>query len=105
MTFREKIIFTPKETIHIHIDYTNFSKGRSFIITAIYPVIFNIIINFIILRIAMFVNPIDKSLKICKDIRLNIIYKFIETIYFLIDAFKVVIALVTTTTTFSESLL
>jgi len=47
----------------------------------------------------------DKPLKIYKGIRLNIIYKFVETVYFLTDAFKVATVLITTTTTLSEPLL
>ncbi len=82
----------------------NFPKGRSFIMITIYPAVFNVITDFIIPRIVMFVNPIDKLLKICKGIRLNIIYTFVETVYFLIDAFKMAIILTVTTTILSEPL-
>ncbi len=71
----------------------------------IHLVIFNIIINSTTPKIAVFVNPIDKPLKICKGIRLNIIYKFDKTIYFLTDTFKIATALTVTTTMFSEPLL
>src|SRR6266566_8935411 len=100
MTFREKIILASKETVYIRIDYTSFPKGRSFIIIAIHPAVSNIIIDFIIPRIVMFVNPIDKPLKICKGIHLDTIHEFVETVYFLIDASKVAIALAVATTTF-----
>ena len=105
MIFREKIILVPKKTVHIYIDYTNLSKGRSFIIITTHPIVFNTIIDSIIPRIAMFVNPIDKLLEIRKSIRLNTIYKFVETIYFLINTSKIATALVATTITFIEFLL
>jgi len=104
MTFREKIILAPKKTVYIRVDYTSLLKGRFFMMIAIYPAVSNVITDFTTLRIVMFVNLTDKPLKICKGIRLNIIHKFVETVYFLIDAFKVAIALATTTTTFSEPL-
>ncbi len=105
MTFQEKITLAPKETVYIRVDYTNLSKGRSFMMTAIYPIVFNTITNSTIPRITMFVNPIDKPLEICKDIRLNIIYKFVETVYFLTDASKMVTVLAVATTTFTKPLL
>ena len=71
----------------------------------IYPTISNIITDFTTLKIAMFVNLTNKPLKIYKDIRLNIIYKFIETAYFLINTSKIAITLAVTTTTFTEPLL
>ncbi len=52
----------------------------------------------------MFINPTDKPLEIYKDICLNIIYKFVKTVYFLTDASKVAIALTAATITFSEPL-
>ena len=105
MIFREKIIFVSKKTVYICIDYTNFPKGRSFIITAIYPVVFNVIIDSITPRIVVFVNSTDKLLEICKGIRLNIIYKFVKTIYFLTDVFKMATVLAATITMFFEPLL
>ncbi len=71
----------------------------------IHSTVFNTITDSITPRIAMFVNLMDKPLKIYKGIRLNIIYKFVETVYFLTDAFKVATVLITTTTTLSEPLL
>ena len=105
MTLREKIILIPKETVHIRVDYTNLPKGRFFIMTTTHPTIFNVITDSTTPRITVFVNLIDKPLKICKGIRLNIIYKFVKTIYFLTNAFKVAIALAVATTTFIEPLL
>jgi len=104
MMFREKITLTPKETVYICVDYTNFSKGRSFIMTTTYPTVFNAITDSITPRIAMFVNPIDKPLEIRKDTRLDIIHKFVETVYFLTDVSKVATVLTTATTTFTEPL-
>jgi hypothetical protein len=105
MTFRETITLTPKETVHVYVNYTNLPKGRSFIITTIYLTIFNAITDSTIPRIAMFANPTNKPLEIRKGICLGIIYKFVETAYFLIDAFKVATALAVATTTFTELLL
>ncbi len=105
MTFQEKMIFTLKKTVYIYVNYTNLSKGRSFIMIAIHPTISNIIIDSIIPRIAIFVNFINKPLKIRKDIHLNIIYKFVKTIYFLIDIFKMITVLTTTITILFEPLL
>src|SRR6266699_5556643 len=97
MTFREKIILAPKETVHVRIDYMNLSKDRSFIMIAIHPTVFNIIINSITPRIAILVNSTDKLLKICKDIRLDIIHKFVETVYFMTNVSKVSTVLVVAT--------
>ena len=71
----------------------------------IYSIVFNVITDSIISKIAMFVNLIDKLLEICKGICLNIIYEFVKIVYFLIDVFKVVIALAVATITFIELLL
>jgi len=105
MAFWEKITFILKETVYVRVDYTSFSKGRFFMMIAIYLVVFNVITDFIIPRIAMFVNLMDKLLEICKGIYLDIIYKFVKTVYFLIDVFKVATALAVATTMFTESLL
>ncbi len=105
VTFREKITFTSKKTVYICVDYMSFSKGRFFIMTTIYLAVSNIIIDSTTLRIAIFVNPTDKPLKICKSIYLGIIHEFVKTIYFLIDVFKVVIILAVATTTLTEPLL
>ncbi len=105
MIFQEKITFIPKETVYVRVDYTSFPKGRFFIMITIHPIVFNIIINFIILKIAMFVNLINKLLKIYKGIRLDIIYKFVKTIYFLTDVFKMATVLAATITMFFEPLL
>jgi len=71
----------------------------------IYLVVFNIIMDSTIPRIVMFVNLIDKLLEICKGIRLGIIHKFVEIVYFLIDISKVAIALAATIIILIESLL
>ena len=72
---------------------------------ATYSAVSNIITDSTTPRIAILVNSIDKPLEICKDIHLNIIYKFVEIVYFLIDVSKVVITLVITIITLSEPLL
>ncbi|SRR6266699_947363 len=105
MIFREKIIFAPKETVHIRVDYISFSKGCYFIMIVIYPAVFNVIMDFIIPKIVVFANPMDKSLEIYKGIRLNIIHKFAEIVYFLINTFKMVIVLTVATITLFEPLL
>ena len=104
MTLREKIIFVLKETVHVRIDYMSLPKGRFFIMTTTHPIVSNAITDSTTLRIAMLVNPIDKPLKICKGICLSIIHEFTKTIYFLIDVFKVAIALAVATITLSEPL-
>ena len=71
---------------------------------AIHLAVFNIITDFTTPRIAMFANPTDKPLEIRKGIRLGIIHKFVETVYFLIDVSKVATALAVATTTFIEPL-
>jgi hypothetical protein len=103
--FWETITFAPKETVYIRVDYTSFPKGRFFIITIIYPVVSNTIIDFTISRIVMLANPTDKPLEIYKGIRLDTIYEFVEIVYFLIDTFKVATALAIATTTLIEPLL
>ncbi len=105
MILREKITFILKEIVYIRVDYINLLKGRFFIMTTTHPTVFNIIINSTIPKILIFVNPTDKLLKIYKDIYLNIIYKFIKTIYFLIDIFKMATALTITTIILFEPLL
>src|SRR6266699_3228268 len=104
MTFRKKITFILKETVYIHIDYTSFPKGRSFIMTTTHPVVFNIIIDSITPRITILANPTDKPLEIYKSIHLNTIHKFAKTVYFLTNASKVVTALAAATTTLTEPL-
>jgi hypothetical protein len=104
MILREKITFTPKETVYIRIDYTNLPKDRSFIMIATYLAISNTIIDSTTPRIAIFVNPTDKPLEIYKDTRLDTIYKFAKTVYFLIDTFKMATALAIATTTLTEPL-
>ena len=54
--------------------------------TATYPAISNVILDFNMLRIVIFVNPIVKLLKISKDTRLDTIYKYIDTTYIFIDS-------------------
>ena len=93
-----------KKTVHIHIDYTNLPKNHFFIITTTHPTIFNTIINSIIPRITIFVNPTDKPLEIYKGIRLNTIYKFAETTYFLTNTSKVTTTLTVAITIFTEPL-
>ena len=104
MTFWEKITLVPKETVYVRVDYTSFPKGHSFIMTAIHLAVSNAITDSIIPKIAIFVNLTDKLLEIRKNIRLDIIYKFVETAYFLTDAFKVATALAITTITLIEPL-
>ena len=104
MTLQKKIILTLKKTGYIRIDYTNLSKSRFFIMTTTHPTVSNTITDSITPRIAIFVNLTDKPLEIRKGIRLNIIYKFVKTVYFLTDTFKMATVLAITTIIFSEPL-
>jgi len=53
----------------------------------------NVIMDFKTLKIAMFVNPTDKTLKVAKRVRLNIIYKYTNTVYIITDMFRAFIVL------------
>jgi len=86
--FRQVICFQLDEIVHVCMNYISLSKERFFIITATHPAIVNVIIDFKTSKIAMFVNPTDKTLKITKRVRLNIIYKYIDVIYIIIDIFR-----------------
>ncbi len=62
--------------------------------TAIYLVVVNAIMDFKTFKIAMFINPTDKILKVVKEVRLGIIHECIDVIYIIIDMFKAFIVLV-----------
>ena len=49
----------------------------------------------------MFINLTKKILKVVKGVRLDIIYKYIDIVYIMIDMFKVFTVLVTIATTAS----
>ncbi len=100
--FRQIICFQSGETVYICMNYISLFKERSFIMTAIYSVIINVIMDFKTLKIVMFTNPTDKTLKVIKEVRLNIIYECVNTIYIIIDMFRTFIILVIiTAATFS----
>ena len=61
---------------------------------AIYSIVINIIMDFKTLKIAMFINSIDKILKVVKGVWLDIIHKYVDAIYIMIDMFKAFIILV-----------
>ncbi len=95
--FKQIIRLQLNETVYVCMNYTSLPKERSFIMIVTYFIIINVIIDFKILKIAIFVNPTDKTLKITKEIRLDIIYKYIDVIYIMIDIFKAFIILIITT--------
>src|SRR6266566_2844051 len=97
-----KIILQSKEIIYIRIDYTGLLKGRSFIMIEIYPTILNVILDFIILKIAILINPIKKALKINKSTYIITIYKCTDTVYLIIGSLGIFAVLTTVLTVISE---
>ncbi len=63
--------------------------------TAIHLVVINVLVDYKIFKIAMFVNPTKKILKIAKRIRLNIIHECIDAVYIITNIFKVLTVLTT----------
>ena|SRR6266566_2085667 len=96
MILKELIQFKPRKTVYIQINYTSLSKGRSFIITAIYPTVAYIILNNNILKIAIFTNLTKKRLEFNKNTQLKTIYKYIDTTYIIADISKVFVIMTTT---------
>jgi len=85
---QEKIVLHPKETVYVRRNYTSLSKGRSFIITIIYPAIPNTLLDISILYIVIIVNPINKTFTFNKNIYLGSIYKCIDILYIIINITK-----------------
>ncbi len=104
MTLYGKIILQLEEIVYIRIDYIGLFKGRSFIIIRIYLTISNIILNSMILKIVILINPIKKALKIDKNIYIAIIYKCTDIAYFMIGNLGVFIVLTIVSTAISELL-
>ncbi len=72
-----EIIFQLGEIIYIRIDYIDLSKGRSFIITEVYPIASNIILNSTTFKIAILTNLMKRVLKIDKSIYIIMIITII----------------------------
>ncbi len=102
MILKESIQFKPRETIHIQINYTGLSKGCSFVITTIYPTVIYTILDNNTLKIVILANPIKKRLEFNKNIQLGTIYKYINTMYIIIDIIKAFVIITTTYSIFSN---
>src|SRR6266699_4155673 len=89
VTLKEPIQLEPGKTVHIRINYTGLPKGRSFVITATYPVVAYTVLDNNTPKIAILANPTKKRLELNKNIRLKIIYKYIDIVYIMIDISKV----------------
>jgi hypothetical protein len=70
--------------------------------TRIYLIASNTILDSTTFRIIILANPIKKALKIDKNMRIAIIYKYIDTIYLMTNTFGIFAILTTISTTISE---
>ena len=95
---REKIVFYPKKIVYVRMNYISLLKERSFIMTAIYPIVPNVFLDTNTPYIVIIVNFTNKILTFNKDICLNSIYKYIDTLYIIINIAKTFTAIVTTST-------
>ncbi|SRR6266566_6868071 len=77
----------------MRIDYIGLFKGRSFMMTKVYPTVSNIILDFITFKIAILINLTKRILKIDKSIYIVTIYKCINTVYFIVDSSGMFVAL------------
>ena len=80
-------------------NYISLLKERLFIIIAIYPVVFNALLDINTLYIVIIVNLISKTLTFNKSICLDSIYKCIDISYIIIDMAKAFTTVVTASTT------
>ncbi len=79
-------------------NYISFLKERSFIITTIYSVVFNVLLDISTLCIVIIVNLISKTLIFSKGICLGSIYECIDMLYIIIDMAKAFIIVATAST-------
>jgi len=70
----------------------------------IYLIALNAILNSIILKIAILVNPIKKVLKIDKNIYIATIHKYVDTTYLIIGNPGIFAVLITTSAVISKPL-
>src|SRR6266699_3528770 len=68
---REKIVFYPKKIVYVRMNYISLLKERSFIMTAIYPIVPNVFLDTNTPYIVIIVNFTNKILTFNKDICLN----------------------------------
>ena len=71
-------------------------KGRSFVITAIYPTVVYTVLDNNTFKIVILINPTKKCLEFNKNIWLKTIYKCVDTAYIIIDIIKVFVIVATT---------
>ncbi len=88
VTLKESIQFEPRKTVYIQINYIGLFKGRSFVITTIYSTAIYIVLDNNILKIVILTNLTKKRLEFNKNIQLEIIYKYIDTVYIIMDIIK-----------------
>jgi len=96
MILKEFIQFESGETVYIWVNYIGLSKGCSFVITAIYPAVVYIVLDNNTLKIAIFINLIKKRFEFNKNIRLKTIYKYIDTMYIIMDIIKIFVIMTIT---------
>ncbi len=102
MILRESIQFKSGEIVYIQVNYIGLLKGCSFVITAIYPAAVYTVLDNNISKIAILANPTKKCLKFNKNIRLEIIYKCVDTVYIMMDIIKAFVAMITASSVFLD---
>jgi len=102
MILKEFIQFESGEIVYIRINYIGLSKGRLFVIMAIYPTVIYTVLDNNIFKIVIFTNLIKKCLELSKNIWLKIIYKYIDIMYIIIDIFKAFVIVTITFSIFSD---
>ncbi len=71
--------------MEVVVQYIVLPKGYSFIILENHPVIFNVMIDIKTYKVCVLKNFTNEPIKIQRNIRLTIIYKNIDFIYFVTD--------------------
>ncbi len=77
-------------------NYISLLKRRSFIITAIYPTVPNVLLDINTPYIVIIINLTNKTLIFNKGIRLSSIHEYIDTLYIIINMTKTFTAVVIT---------
>jgi len=102
MILREPIQFEPKETVYIWVNYINLPKRCSFVIMTMYLIVIYIVLDNNILKIIILTNPIKKRLEFNKNIRLEIIYKYVDTTYIITNIIKAFVIMAITSSILSD---
>src|SRR6266699_1331995 len=95
MILKKLIQLEFKKTIHIQVNYIDLPKRYLFVITTIYSIIIYIVLNNNIPKIAILTNPTKKRLELNKNIQLETIHKYTDTVYIITDIIKAFIIITT----------